>query len=169
MGDIKRRRKLYSRPRKPFDLKRITDENVLVEKYGLKNKTEIWKAISKASKMRRRAKGLISESPERQREFFEKLNKMGLAVTKISDVLALTQEHLFERRLQTMVFKKKLANTPKQARQMIVHKKVLVNGKAVNIPSFVVTRDLENKISIKERKFKEVKPQLQENAPVVAV
>lgn len=155
MGDIKRRRKLYSRPRKLFDLKRITEENVLVERYGLKNKTEIWKATSKASKIRRRAKGLIGESLEKQKEFFEKLNKMGLAVSKISDVLALKGEDLFERRLQTVVFKKKLANTPKQARQMIVHKKVLVNGRAVNIPSFVVTRDLENKISVRERKIKE--------------
>jgi len=69
--------------------------------------------------------------------------------------LALTEENIFARRLQTFVFKKKLAHTIKEARQLIVHKNVLVDGKIVNIPSFVVTLDLENKISLKERKVKE--------------
>ena len=79
---------------------------------------------------------------------------MGIVVNDVSDVLALTEEDLFNRRLETIVFKKKLANTPKQARQFIVHKNVLVDGVVVNIPSFIVTRDLENKISIKERAVK---------------
>ena len=62
-----------------------------------------------------------------------------------------------------MLFKKKLANTVKGARQLIVHKNVLVDGSVVNIPSFVITRDMENKISLKERKLKIKKT---EGAPV---
>lgn len=154
MGDTKRRRKLFSRPRKLFDRTRMDEENVLVKKYGLKNKREIWKAKTKVSGFRRRAKSLIGQNMEAQRVFFDKLNKMGMNVTNVSDVLALTEENLFERRLQTFLYKKKLANTVKQARQLIVHKNVLVDGAVVNIPSFLVTKDLENKITLKEKKEK---------------
>ena len=146
MGDIKKKRKLFSRPKKLFDSARIKEENVLVKKYGLKNKREIWKAKSGISRYRRRAKQLISSEPEVQKIFFDKLRKLGLKVLTISDVLALTEENLLERRLETFVFKKGLANTPKQARQLIVHKNVLVDGSVVNIPSFIVTLDLEDKI-----------------------
>jgi small subunit ribosomal protein S4 len=154
MGDIKRKRKLFSKPRKKFDSTRIKSENVIVKKFGLKNKREIWKAKSAVSRFRRRAKDLISEDAEKQQKFFEKLNKVGLKVMVISDVLALTEEDLLERRLQTFVYKKKLANSPVQARQLIVHKRVLVDGNVVNIPSFLITRELENKISLKPLKIK---------------
>ncbi len=154
MGDIKKKRKLFNRPKKLFDSTRIKEENVLVKKYGLKNKREIWKAKSSISRFRRRAKQLISSEPEVQQVFFDKLGKMGIKVVTISDVLALTEENLLERRLETFVFKKGLANTPKQARQLIVHKNVLVDGSVVNVPSFIVTLDLENKILLKEKKIK---------------
>ena len=154
MGDIKRKRKLFNRPKKLFDRARMDEENVLVKRYGLKNKREIWKAKTAVSKMRRRAKGLIGKEVEEQQSFFDKLTKMGIVVRDVSDVLALTEENLFERRLQTMLVKKKLATTPKGARQLIVHKNVLVDGNVVNVPSFIVTRDLEDKISLKERKVK---------------
>ncbi|MCK5320997.1 30S ribosomal protein S4, partial [Candidatus Pacearchaeota archaeon] len=129
------------------------EENVLVKRYGLKNKREIWKAKTAVSKLRRRAKGLIGKDIAEQQGFFDKLSKNGFIIQDISDVLALTEENLFERRLQTILFKKGMANTVKQARQLIVHKNVLVDGNVVNIPSFVVTRELENKITLKERKI----------------
>ena len=140
----------------------MDEENVLVKRYGLKNKREIWKAKTAVSKLRRRAKALIGKDKEKQKEFFDKLTKMGIVVRDVSDVLALTEENLFERRLQTVLFKKKMATTVKGARQLIVHKNVLVDGKIVNIPSFVVTNDLENKISLKERKAKPVKEKAEE-------
>lgn len=154
MGDIKRKRKMFSRPKKLYDRTRMDEENVLVKKYGLKNKKEIWKAKTAVSGLRRRAKALIGKGVEEQQSFFDKLSKRGLVVRDISDVLALTEENLFDRRLQTVLFKKKLANTVKQARQLIVHKNVLVDGKVVNIPSFVVTLELEDKIALKVRKVK---------------
>ena len=129
-------------------------ENVLVKRYGLKNKREIWKAKTAVSGMRRRAKSLIGKDSETQQKFFDKLNKMGINVVNISDVLALTEESIFERRLQTFLYKKKLATTVKGARQLIVHKNVLVDGSTVNVPSFIVTRDLENKITLREPKVK---------------
>ena len=161
MGDIKRKAKLFSRPKKLYDRARMDEENILVKRYGLKNKREIWKAKTAVSSLRRRAKGLIGKDAKEQQVFFDKLNKSGFAVQDVSDVLALTEENLFEKRLQTVLFKKGMANTIKQARQLIVHKNVLVDGKVVNIPSFVVTRDLENKITLKEAKpKKEVKEEV---------
>lgn len=151
MGDIKRKRKLFRRPKKLFDKTRIDEENILIKRYGLKNKREVWKAKTAVSKLRQRAKSLIGKDIIKQQIFFDKLNKMNMKITDISDVLALTEENLFERRLQTFLFKKKLANTIKAARQLIVHKNVLVDGNIVNIPSFVITKELEDKISIKEK------------------
>lgn len=157
MGDIKRKRKQFSRPRKLYDAARIAEENKIVEKYGLKNKREIWKAESVVSDLRRRAKLLIPKSEEEKAKFFEKLNKMGFTINNIADVLALNKENFLERRLQTIVFKKGLVKTPKQARQLIVHKHVLVEGKAINAPSYWVTVDVENKITVKPQKQRAAK------------
>ncbi|MAH49361.1 30S ribosomal protein S4 [Candidatus Pacearchaeota archaeon] len=154
MGDIKRKKKKFSRPKQLFDRERIDSENKIVKRFGLKNKKEIWKAESEISKVRRQAKNLIPRSDAEKAQFFDKLNKIGFKISDISDVLALTGEDFLERRLQTFVFKKNLAHSPQQARQLIVHKKVLVDGKVVNIPSFIVSRDLENKILLKEQKVK---------------
>lgn len=154
MGEIKRKRKKYSRPKKLFDSVRISRENELIKKYGLKNKKEIWKAQSHISKIRRQAKKLIGSNEEEQKKFLEKLNSIGMNVSSIADVLALTEENLLKRRLQTILFQKKLAKTIRQARQLITHKHVLVNKSVVNIPSLIVTKKLENSIEIKAKKQK---------------
>ena len=154
MGDIRKKRRLYSRPKKLYDRVRIDAENEIVKKYGLKNKKEIWKAKSFVSKLRKRAKDLIGAQKEKQQTFFEKLNRMGISVSEISDVLGLTEENLLNRRLQSVLVKKKLARSPNQARQLIVNKNVIVGKNVVNIPSFLVTRDLEDKISLKIKKVK---------------
>jgi small subunit ribosomal protein S4 len=163
MGDIKRKRKKFSKPKQLYEIGRINSENEIVKKYGLKNKKEIWKAKSAVSRFRKRAKELIGEDSEKQQNFFEKLQKMGFNVANISDVLALTEENLLERRLQTFVFKKKIANTPKEARQLIVHKRILVNGNGVNIPSYNVTKELEDSISLKPIKQRNKKQEVKEN------
>jgi small subunit ribosomal protein S4 len=163
MGDIKKKKTRYSKPKKIYDRDRIEEENKLIQKYGLKNKKEIWKAKSEISRIRRRAKALIQKSEEEKQEFFKKLNKMGLKVKEVADILALTEKDLLERRLQTIVFKKGLAKTPKQARQLIVHKYVLVNKEAINTPSFKITIDLEDKISLKPQKEKQGEKANKEN------
>jgi small subunit ribosomal protein S4 len=165
MGEIKRKRKLYSRPRQIFDKVRIDEENIISKNYGLKAKREIWKSKAVISRFRKLAKKLIGAEEEEKKAFFEKINKMGIVVSDISDVLELTEKDLLERRLQTIVFKKKLATTPQQARQLIVHQHILVDGKVVDVPSFIVTRELESKISLKEKKVK-VKPAKKDDAPV---
>ena len=146
-----RKRKKFSWPRKLYDKPRILEENKLLIKYGLKNKKEIWKADAKIKYFRTRAKSLITADPEDQKKFLNKLNKIGLNIENVADVLALNKEDLLKRRLPTVLVGKKMANTSKQARQMVVHKRVKINNKTVNIPSYLIGVDEENLISVKNK------------------
>ena len=56
---------------------------------------------------------------------------------------------LLERRLDSVVFRMGFARTRKEARQIVGHKHVLVNGKCVNIPSYLVSAG--DVIEIKEK------------------
>ncbi len=154
---MKRKHKKYSKPRRSFDKGRIEEEAAIKEQFGLKNKKEIWKAEARIKLIREKAKKLISASPEEQNALFERLKKIGLEVNSIGDVLSLTKKDYLNRRLQTILVEKKLATTPKKARQLITHKKVLIEGRAVDSPSYVVPRNLEDKITVvqKEKKIKE--------------
>ncbi len=155
---MKRKHKKYSRPKRPFDKQRIEEEAKIKEDYGLKNKIEIWRADSAVKGIRSKAIRLIPKTKEEQKILFEKLKKIGLKAGSLADVLSLEKSDYLNRRLQTIVFKKRLARTPKQARQMITHKKVLVDGRAVDSPSYIVPIELEEKISVKIKK-----PQIKEN------
>ncbi|MBS3099097.1 30S ribosomal protein S4 [Candidatus Pacearchaeota archaeon] len=145
-----RKKKLYTRPRKPFEAVRIKEENKLLAKYGLKNKTEIWKTLAKVNYYRHRAKALAKKPLEEQEVLFNKLRALGLKIEGTADVLGLKIENLLERRLSTVVVHKKLANTPKQARQLIVHKNILIEDKVINSPSYLVSILEEEKIKIKK-------------------
>ncbi len=153
---MKRKHKKYSRPRKLFNKARIDEEAKIKKEFGLKNKREIWKTEAKVKSLREKAKKLISSSKEEQEKLFESLKKIGLNVDSIGDVLVLDKRDFLKRRLQTIV-SKKLANTPKMARQLIVHKKVLINEKVVNSPSYIMPVNLENKITLKPLKNKTTK------------
>lgn len=152
-----RKHKAYSRPRKPFDKQRIEEENTIIQKYGLKNKREIWKAEAAVNKIRDRAKKLITKSSEEQEKLFEKLHKIGLNVKSIPEVLALSKEDWLGRRLQTVIVDKGMAKTPKQARQLITHKHIKINGKIKNVPSYPVKVNEEANIEIKIKEKKIVK------------
>ncbi len=142
-----RKKKLYSRPTNPFEKSRIEEENVLVKKYGLKNKREVWKALAKVNYFRKRAMALVESPIEEQEVFFNKLKKVGLNASTITEVLALNIEDLLKRRLPTVVLGKGLANTAKQARQFVVHKGISIGGKIVDSPSYIVSVDEENIIN----------------------
>ena len=157
---MKRKHKQYSRPKRPFDKTRLDEEAKIKKDFGLKNKKEIWKAEAKIKEMREKAKKLISSNKETQQALFDKLKKMGLDVNSIGEILALTKEDYLKRRLQTILVEKELTTTTKSARQLITHKKVLVNGKAIDSPSYIVPVKLENKITLKQ---KTKKPKENEN------
>ncbi len=154
---MKRKHKIYSKPKRPFDKARIDEEAIIKKEYGLKNKKEIWKADAKVRVIRQKAKKLIKSSPEEQKALFEQLQKIGLKVESIADVLGLDKTDYLNRRLQTVVAVKGLTSTVKSARQMITHKKILVDGKAISIPSYIVPVKLENKITLKKKVVK-IKP-----------
>lgn len=83
---------------------------------------------------------------ERQfRRFFELAAKMKGAT---GDNLL----RLLERRLDNVVYRLGLAETRAQARQMVNHKHVSVNGKSVGIPSYVV--NIEDTIGLTPRAVK---------------
>lgn len=144
-----RKKSLYSRPKKAYELSRIKEENALMEKYALKNKREIWKSLAKVTYFRHRAKILAKASIEEQEVLFNKLKALGMNVNSIADVLALSLNDLLERRLPSVVAKKGLASTPQQARQFVFHKKVLINGRVNNTPSYLVPVAEENHITIR--------------------
>lgn len=57
---------------------------------------------------------------------------------------------LLERRLDNVVFRMGFARTRKEARQMVDHKHILVNGACINIPSYLIKAG--DTIEIKEAK-----------------
>ena len=63
--------------------------------------------------------------------YYEKADRMkGMTGTNLMTIL--------ESRLDNVVFRLGFARTRKEARQIVDHKHVLVNGKCVNIPSYLV-------------------------------
>ena len=56
---------------------------------------------------------------------------------------------LLERRLDNAVFRMGFASSRNQARQLVRHKHILVNGRKVNIPSFLVS--VGDEITVKEK------------------
>jgi len=145
---MKRQKKKYSRPQRPFDKIRIDEENVLRERYGLKNKKEIWKADAAISRIRNLAKQLITASEKDKKIFVERLQKKGFNIESIANALSLNKEDWLKRRLQTVLVSKKLTTTPKQARQMITHKHVSIGNQIVNIPSYQVELEEEPMVNL---------------------
>ncbi len=154
---MKRKHKTYSKPKRPFDKVRIEEEGVIKKEFGLKNKKEIWKADARIKSIREKAKKLISASEEDKNAFFNRIKKIGFKVDSISDVLSLDKKDYMRRRLQTILFDRKIAKTIDGARQLITHKKVLVGGKIVSSPSYIVPIDLEKNIKLKTSKIKKEK------------
>lgn len=74
-----------------------------------------------------------------------------------------------ERRLDNVVFRLGFAMTRRQARQLVNHAHFTVNGKKVNIPSYLVKAGDVIEVSEKSRSSEIFKRLLGEDAPVVVV
>ena len=149
-----RQRKKWQGPSHPWQKQRILEEKKLLKEYGLKNKKEIWLAQTIARKWRAYARYLnarkaagedISEEEER---FLNKLRKLGVLSenAQLDDVLGITVRDVLERRLQTILVRKGLAKTMRQARQFIVHGHIMVNSQVIDAPSYLVKKEEEDKI-----------------------
>jgi len=147
---MRRIRKKYKKPFRPWDKERIEEEKKVMKKYGLRRKKEIWKAGAILRNFRRRAREIAAKNDkEGERILLDKLYNLGIFESrevKLDDVLDLKIDNILSRRLQTLVFEKKLSNTILQARQLIVHGHIAVDGRRTTFPSYLVPREKEDKI-----------------------
>lgn len=149
----------YETPNHPFQGERIAEESDLVDRYGLKNKEEFWRAQSELRNMRREARSLLGEAQgdveaaqEAGSEFVARLRRLDILGENddISAVLSLDVTDLLERRLQTVVYRQGLASSTSQARQFIVHGHVTVDGARVTRPSKKVEASEEDAVAFDE-------------------
>ena len=154
MGDPKKQKKKYKRPMMVWNEERIARDKVTVEEYGLKNKKEIWKIESELKSIHDQVKKLIADTSSEQNKkesdlLLKKLISLSLlpSTAKLEEVLSLDYKALMNRRLQTLVFKKGLARTSKQARQFITHNHISINEQVINVPSYMVKSGEEHNIT----------------------
>ena len=170
MGDPKRPKNQFKKPRRPWTSDQLMSELQIVGTYGLRNKRELWKAQTELSRIRKQARALLALPHEvrhgKETELLNSLRRTGLVQegATLDDVLNLTIETLLGRRLQSLVVKKGFAKTPYQARQVVVHGHITIKDRIVSIPSYMVRRDEENMVSVrKDSSYKP--PSLAREAP----
>ncbi len=152
MGDPRKPRKKWIGPKHPWRKERLIEELRLVGEYGLRNKRELWIAQTIIRKFRHQARSLLAVPREirekQEKALLHRLYQLGLLPENatLDDVLSLRVEDLLERRLQTIVYRKGLAKTIYQARQLIVHGHIAIGGRRVTSPGYLVTREEEDLI-----------------------
>lgn len=158
MGLIAKHRKGFVSHKKRWDKEVIVNEKDLVRDYALKNKKEVRKVEFLISKYKSIAKELNAsnelKTSEQALNFISKLKRLGFLNQQASildDVLDMKTRDILERRLSNIVYKKKLARTPRQARQFVVHGHVMVGSKVITSPSHMVNIDEEELITFREK------------------
>ena len=154
MGDPKKQRKKFSKPGHPWQKERIAEEKEIVKQYGLRRKYEVWKMDSMLKKFLHRAKTIIgeqtSQSDLEKKQLLERLHLLGFLKkdSKVEDVLNLKLKDVLDRRLQTLVHRKQIAKTIKQAREFIVHEHIAVGSRKITTPSYLVSIEEEHHIRL---------------------
>ncbi len=146
MGAPRLNRRKHERPKNMWDTQRIASDNALIKEYGLKSMNEVWKVQTEISKMRRNVRMLLSEKQSKvESDIVNRLVKSGVVQpgSGIDALLDLDDRKLLERRLESVVFRRGLAKSMLQARQLITHGFIAVNGKRVRIPGYIVRIDEE--------------------------
>lgn len=117
--------------------------------YDKKSNRELKRANKKVSEYglqlreKQKAKFIYGVLEKPFHNYYEKADRMkGMTGTNLMTIL--------ESRLDNVVFRLGLARTRKEARQIVGHKHVLVNGKCVNIPSYRIKAG--DVVEIKENK-----------------
>jgi len=153
MGDPKKLKKKYSTPKHPWVAEVIATEKELIREYGLRTKKEIWKMTSFLKKYKDQAKKLIADrTPQGEKEkqqMMQKLQELGVIQdgAELDDILSLEIKDIMERRLQSLLFRKGLARTMKQARQFITHRHVMIGSKKITFPSYLVPQQEETQLT----------------------
>lgn len=152
MGDPKKQRKKYSPPSHPWQSARITEEKEIMKEYGTKNKKEIWKMRAIIRVLKGQGRKLIAARGEQAQkekdQLFGRVKDLGLVkgTLELDNILSINLKDIMERRLQTLLVRKGIAISMKQARQLITHEHIMVNGRKITIPSYVVKMSEENNI-----------------------
>ncbi len=156
MGDPKRPKNQFKKPRRPWTSDQLMSELQIVGNYGLRNKRELWKAETELSRIRKQARALLALPHEvrlgKEAELLNSLIRLGLVQegATLDDVLNLTIDTLLQRRLQSVVVRKGFAKSPWQARQAVVHGHITINDRTVSIPGYMVKRDEEKTVSVRK-------------------
>jgi small subunit ribosomal protein S4 len=158
MGSPRKLRREWSRPLRPFDRVRLEYEAGLEKEYGFKKKNEIWNIQNYFKNLKRRARNIQATHDQNDEKILmAKLLRYGIAKEKftLDDVLNLRLEDVCERRLQTIVLRSGMATTNGQARQMVVHRRILIGDMVVDQPNYLVNVEEEKKIKLKVKAPKE--------------
>jgi small subunit ribosomal protein S4 len=153
MGDPKKQRKKFDTPRFPWQIDALEAELKLLGQYGLRNKREIWRHKTLLSKYRGIGRSLLGmsagERKIQENQLLNRLHRLGILpdAAALDDVLDLTLEDILGRRLQTLVFQRGLAQSIQQARQLVTHGHIAIEGRRVSSPSYLVLKDEEEKIA----------------------
>jgi small subunit ribosomal protein S4 len=154
MGDPRKAKKSYTRPRSIWTSDQISSELYIVGSYGLRNKKELWKAQTEIARIRNQARSLLSlpieVRQEKETKLLNYLSRFGLVTSSstLDDILNLKIEDILERRLQTMVMKRSNLKSPYQARQIVVHGHVSIGNRKINLPGYLVKKDEELEILV---------------------
>ena len=156
MGDPKRFRKKYKTPMHPWNKAAIEEEAQIRKDYGIRRKKEIYLMRSFLKRYRGIAKRLsidtTAQGAKEAQASLEKLRGQGLLSEDagLDQVLALTLKDILERRLQSVVYRSGMARSMKQARQFITHRHILVAGKEITAPSYLLTLEEEAALTFKD-------------------
>jgi len=157
-----RQKKKYTGPKHPWKKDRIEEEHGLAKTYGIKRMRELWKTRAILRNWQRLAKEIATFTGKKRETAQEILLKKIQTYeilpedADLDDVLSLNLKNVLDRRLESVIHKRGMTLTPNQARQFIVHGKVLVNGKKLNSPSYLVQAGDE--ISFKQGFTPKLKP-----------
>ena len=157
MGDPKKLKKKYSTPVHPWNKADIEESKGYRREFGLRNRTEVLIAESFLKKYKNIAKRLIAQTSKQgeveKAQMMDKLSRLGLLVagSELDNVLSLEVKDVLNRRIQSIVFRKGLSRTMKQARQFIVHRHVTLDGKDVTSPGVLLSVEDEAKLRFKSR------------------
>jgi small subunit ribosomal protein S4 len=173
MGSPRRNRSKFEKPKDRWNIDRIKSDGAIIEQYGLKNMKELWKVQTELSRIRGNVRALLSgvSNEEVMNRIVGRLARLGISNPNatLEDLLDLKENSVLERRLQTIVFRKGLARSIKQARQLTVHGFIMINGKRVNRPGYIVDSQTEKLIGYYKPidiapKKKESKPEVEQEA-----
>ena len=116
------------------ELKKGANDNRRLSEYG--------KQLNEKQKL----KAYYGLNEKQMRKYMVRATKEARTSDRITGEILVT---MIERRLDSMVYRLGFAKSLRQARQMVVHGHIRVNGKKVDIPSYIVS--VGDEISLRER------------------